>query len=128
MISSRSSQSQVRLYTLCEIIYSYEVGAKYYYLRAIMHDHADDKCLEILKNVADAMTEESTILLDEIVVPDSNVEWYVTQTDLAMMVQFSSTERTEGQWRKLLSNAGLKIKSITTYTHSFRLSIIAATK
>lgn len=93
-----------------------------------MHDHADDKCLEILKNVADAMTEESTILLDEIVVPDSNVEWYVTQTDLAMMVQFSSTERTEGQWRKLLSNAGLKIKSITTYTHSFRLSIIAATK
>jgi demethylsterigmatocystin 6-O-methyltransferase len=35
-----------------------------------MQDHADDKCLEILKNIADAMTNESTLLLDEIVVPN----------------------------------------------------------
>jgi demethylsterigmatocystin 6-O-methyltransferase len=93
-----------------------------------MHDHADDKCLEILKNIADAMTNESTLLLDEIVVPDKNIEWFVTQTDLAMMVQFSSIERTEGHWRRLLAEAGLKIKTITTYTHAFRLSIIEATK
>lgn len=93
-----------------------------------MHDHADQKCLEILKNIVDAMSQESILLLDEIVVPDENVDWFVTQTDLAMMVQFSSTERTEGQWRKLLSEACLTVKSITTYTHSFRLSIIAATK
>jgi demethylsterigmatocystin 6-O-methyltransferase len=93
-----------------------------------MHDHTDAKCLEILKNVADAMTEDSTLLLDEIVVPDKDVEWFVTQTDLAMMVQFSAMERTETQWRRLLSEAGLKVKGITTYTHSFRLSIITATK
>ncbi|KAF1950753.1 o-methyltransferas-like protein [Byssothecium circinans] len=103
-------------------------GAKYYYLRAIMHDHADDKCLEILKNIVDAMTDESTLLLDEIVVPDQDVDWFVTQTDLAMMVQFSSMERTEEQWRRLLSEAGLKVREIITYTHSFRLSIIVATK
>lgn len=93
-----------------------------------MHDHADDKCLEILKNVVEAMGEESTVLLDEIVVPNKNVEWYVTQTDLAMMVQFSSMERTEDHWRQLLAKAGLKIQNITTYTDAFRLSIIAATK
>ncbi|KAI9707878.1 MAG: hypothetical protein M1820_004484 [Bogoriella megaspora] len=103
-------------------------GARYYYLRAIMHDHADDKCLEILKNVAGAMTEASTILLDEIVVPDKNVEWFVTQTDLGMLVQFSSMERTEKHWRELLAEAGLKVQKITTYTHAFRLSIISATK
>jgi demethylsterigmatocystin 6-O-methyltransferase len=93
-----------------------------------MHDHADQKCLEILRNIVDAMNSESVLLLDEIVVPDKDVDWFVTQTDLAMMVQFSSTERTERQWRELLSRAGLKVESITTYTHSFRLSIIAATK
>lgn len=105
-----------------------KIGAKYYYLRAIMHDHADDECIQILRNIVAAMTDESTLLLDEIVVPNKNVEWYVTQTDLAMMVQFSSTERTEEQWRKLLAKAGLKVKGITTYTYSFGLSIIAATK
>lgn len=93
-----------------------------------MHDHADDKCLEILKNVVDAMTDESTLLLDEIVVPDRDASWYITQTDLAMMVQFSATERTESQWKQLLAEAGLKVKGITTYTHSFRLSVIAATR
>ncbi|KAF2878030.1 O-methyltransferase-domain-containing protein [Massariosphaeria phaeospora] len=103
-------------------------GAKYYYLRAIMHDHADDKCLEILKRVADAMSPKSILLLDEIVVPNKNVEWYVTQTDLAMMVQFSSTERTEDQWRELLGKAGLEVQKITTYTYTFRLSVIAAMK
>jgi demethylsterigmatocystin 6-O-methyltransferase len=93
-----------------------------------MHDHADDKCLEILANVADAMTDESTLLLDEIVVPNQNVSWYVTQTDLGMMVQFSSTERTEEQFRELLAKAGLKVQKVTTYTHAFQLSIIAVTK
>ena len=93
-----------------------------------MHDHADDKCLEILKIIVDAMADESTLLLDEIVVPDKPVDWFVTQTDLAMMVQFSSMERTEEHWRRLLSEAGLKVRDITTYTHSFRLSIIRATK
>ena len=92
-----------------------------------MHDHADDKCLEILKNIVEAMTSDSTLLLDEIVVPNKDVEWYVTQTDLAMMVQFSSMERTEEHWRKLLKEAGLKVQSITTYTDGFKLSIIAAT-
>jgi demethylsterigmatocystin 6-O-methyltransferase len=72
------------------------------------------------------MTDESTLLLDEIVVPNRNVDWYVTQTDLAMMVQFSAMERTEEQWRGLLAKAGLVVKEITTYTHAFRLSVIAA--
>jgi demethylsterigmatocystin 6-O-methyltransferase len=93
-----------------------------------MHDHADDKCLEILANVVDAMTDESTLLLDEIVVPNPNVGWYVTQTDLGTMVQFSSTERTEEQFIELLAKAGLKVQKVTTYTHAFQLSIIAATK
>ncbi|KAF2829156.1 S-adenosyl-L-methionine-dependent methyltransferase [Ophiobolus disseminans] len=103
-------------------------GAKFYYLRAILHDYGDSICLDILKNVVAAMTSDSTILLDEIVVPNKDVSWYVTQTDLAMMVQFSALERTEDQWRRLLAEAGLKVKSITTYTHAFRLSVIAATK
>lgn len=93
-----------------------------------MHDYSDEKCLEILKNVVDAMSDESTLLLDEIVVPNKDVSWYITQTDLAMMVQFSAMERTELQWRDLLTKSGLNVEKITTYTYSFQLSIITATK
>jgi len=50
-----------------------------------MQDHFDDKCLAILKNVVDAMSDESTLLLDEMVVPDKNVGWYIIYIDLAMM-------------------------------------------
>lgn len=74
------------------------------------------------------MTDESTLLVDEIVVPNTHVSWYVTQCDLAMMVQFSAMERTEDQWRRLLGKVGLKVKSITTYTYAYKLSVIAVTK
>ncbi|KAF2677987.1 S-adenosyl-L-methionine-dependent methyltransferase [Lentithecium fluviatile CBS 122367] len=67
-------------------------GAKYYYLRAVLQDHTDEKCLEILKQIADAMTEKSTLLIDDIVVPNKNV---------------------------LLAKGGLTMQKITTYTHSF---------
>jgi demethylsterigmatocystin 6-O-methyltransferase len=93
-----------------------------------MHDHANNKCLAILKNIVKAMTNASTLLVDEIVVPNKNIDWYVTQTDLAMMVQFSAMGRTKSHWHRLLTEAGLKIQSVTTYTHAFQLSIVAATK
>lgn len=38
-----------------------------------MHDHADEKCLEILRYLVDAMDHESTLLLDEIVVPNEDI-------------------------------------------------------
>ena len=67
------------------------------------------------------------LLLDEIVMPNSKVEWYVTQTDLAMMAQCASMERTESEWEQLLASVNLKIRKIITYTHTFRLSLIVAT-
>lgn len=81
-----------------------------------------------MTNVVDAMSDELTLFLDEIVVPDKNVEWYVTQTDLAMMAQFPATERTETQWRQLLEKARLKVREIVTYMYGFNLSIIKASK
>jgi demethylsterigmatocystin 6-O-methyltransferase len=105
-----------------------DVGAKYYYLRQILHDHADDKCLEILENVVEAMTDDSVLLIDEIVVPDKNADWYVTQTDLAMLAQFSSIERTEGHLRRLLTEAALNVSGITVYTYGFQLSVIECMK
>ncbi|KAM3066195.1 hypothetical protein ACMFMG_012155 [Clarireedia jacksonii] len=101
-------------------------GAKFYYLRAILHDHHDDKAILILKNIMQVMDKDSLILLDEMVLPNEGVDWFATQTDLTMLATFGSMERTESQWYKLLEKVGLTVRRISTYTHSFRLNIITA--
>ncbi|PQE16456.1 O-methyl transferase B protein [Rutstroemia sp. NJR-2017a BVV2] len=101
-------------------------GAKIYYLRAILHDHADDKARLILKNIMQAMDSESLILLDEMVLPNEGVDWFATQTDLTMLAAFGSMERTEKQWGELLEGVGLRVRRVVTYTWAFRLSVIVA--
>ncbi|KAL9111990.1 MAG: hypothetical protein Q9227_003610 [Pyrenula ochraceoflavens] len=103
-------------------------GAKFYYLRAVLHDHDDLACLKILKRVYDAMGTESVLLLDEIVAPTTNIDWYVTQTDLTMMVGHGGMERTREAWGELLDKAGMEIRYVTTYTSAFQLSIVEVVK
>ncbi|MCJ1261206.1 hypothetical protein MMC22_001070 [Lobaria immixta] len=98
--------------------------SKFYYLRNVLHDYPDDKCRAILKNLVDAMGKDSSILIDEMVLPDSNVPWHATQLDLTMMAGLASVERTKEQWYHLLDSAGLKIVKIYTYTISLQESII----
>ncbi|CAG8961995.1 hypothetical protein HYFRA_00014103 [Hymenoscyphus fraxineus] len=101
-------------------------GAKFYYLRAILHDHCDDKSILILKNIISAMDENSLILLDEMALPNQGIDCFATQTDLTMLAACGSMERTEAQWYRLLEGVGLKVKKLYTYTHAFRLSVIVA--
>ncbi|KAL9616759.1 MAG: hypothetical protein Q9160_008416 [Pyrenula sp. 1 TL-2023] len=103
-------------------------GAKFYYLRAIFHDHNDEMSLKILQNLCDAMGPESVLLLDEIVLPNTKVDWYATQTDLSMMTQFASIERTQNAWIELLDRANMEIRKETTYTYVFRLTLMEVVK
>ncbi|MCJ1264606.1 hypothetical protein MMC22_004479 [Lobaria immixta] len=80
----------------------------------------------ILKNLMGAMRKESLMLIDDMVLSDSNVHWQSTQLDLAMMVGLASMERTKEQWFQLLDSAGLNIMKIDTYIISLQSSIITA--
>lgn len=71
------------------------------------------------------MGKESLILIDDMVLPDTNVYWQATQLDLNMMVAFAAMERTKEQWYHLLDSVGLKIMKIDTYNVSLQHSIIA---
>ena len=64
------------------------------------------------------MGDDSVILLDEMLLPDSHVHWHVTQIDLTMMTGLASIERTKLQWAALLDSVGLKIIKTYTYTPS----------
>ncbi|KAI0910896.1 S-adenosyl-L-methionine-dependent methyltransferase [Ustulina deusta] len=101
-------------------------GARAYYLRNILHDWPDHKCVEILKNVKSAMTKDSRILIDEMVLPERGAPWRATQLDLAMSTCFAAMERSRADWDSLLSKAGLTILKIWKYTDQLDDCIIVA--
>ena len=101
-------------------------GAKFYYLRHIMHDWADEDCIRILQNLVPAMGPESRILIDEVVLPESKTPWQVAIMDIAMMACLGGIERSKEDWESLLDKAGLKLVDLDTYDDERFHSIIAA--
>ncbi|KAI0097434.1 S-adenosyl-L-methionine-dependent methyltransferase, partial [Nemania sp. FL0031] len=101
-------------------------GARFYYLRNILHDWPDDKCVAILQQLKDASGPNSQILIDEMVLPDSGVSWEATTIDLTVMASLGSRERTTAQWYSLLDAAGLQVLRIDTYQPRRQDSIIQA--
>ncbi|KAF1947605.1 S-adenosyl-L-methionine-dependent methyltransferase [Clathrospora elynae] len=78
-------------------------GAKFYYLRHIMHD-----CIIL------AMGLESRILIDEVVLPETK-----------MMAYLGGIERSKENWESLLKRAGLKIVDVHLYDEKRVHSVIA---
>lgn len=90
-------------------------GAKFYYLRHVLHDWQDDDCIRILSNIIPSMGPESRILIDEVVLPEKDVPWQVAIMDLCMSASVGSSERTREDWEKLLGKVGLKVASVHQY-------------
>ncbi|KAH6616694.1 S-adenosyl-L-methionine-dependent methyltransferase [Boeremia exigua] len=101
-------------------------GAKFYYLRHILHDWPDDDSVRILRNIVGAMTHESRIVIDEVVLPDSNVPWQCAFMDLTMSSSLGGCERTGDEWESLLRRAGLQIEEVHTYDDVRKHSVIIA--
>nr|UZP47903.1 putative O-methyltransferase [Cladonia uncialis subsp. uncialis] len=89
--------------------------ASFYYLRNILHDYPDVGCVTLLKNIKPAMSCDSAILIDEIVLPDVDTQWQAAQLDISMMASLAGRERSETEWRKVVDAAGLKIEQILAY-------------
>ncbi|RGP68525.1 sterigmatocystin 8-o-methyltransferase [Fusarium sporotrichioides] len=101
-------------------------GACIYHFRQIFHDWPDEECAKILSRAKEAMTASSTLLIDEVVIPEKGAHWMVMQRDLTMMALFNAAERSEMQWRALLQQAGLRIEEIQCYDERMAACMIVA--
>jgi demethylsterigmatocystin 6-O-methyltransferase len=101
-------------------------GAKFYYLRHILHDWPDADCVRILQNIIPSMGSDSLILIDEVVLPDTKVPWQVSAMVLSMMACLGGTERSKEDWEKLLGEAGLKVAHMHQYDDVKFHGIVAA--
>ena len=103
-------------------------GAKFYYLRHILHDWTDEDSVRILKNIVPAMGPESRIIIDEVVLPDKGVPWQAAYMDLTMMGALGGVERTKSEYGAILNRAGLKPVDVHKYDPKMRSVILAVPK
>ncbi|CAI7626596.1 hypothetical protein PCG10_005652 [Penicillium crustosum] len=99
------------------------IGAKFYYLRRIMHDWPDDKAATILRNIRAAMGPDSRVLIDDAVLPDTGANWQSAVADLAMMT-FAGKERTKLQWEALAESAGLRVEQVHNYVAATYTAVV----
>lgn len=108
------------------------VGARFYLFKQVIHDWEEKKAIEILRNTAKSMIQgQSTLLIDDYVLPEEKVGLQATcmvsfmflwtfffrwdgisnecLQDIGMMMANGGCERTETQWQRVISAAGLKI-------------------
>ncbi|KAL4791718.1 O-methyltransferase-domain-containing protein [Aspergillus venezuelensis] len=97
-------------------------GARFYYLRHVLHDFPDAKCVQILQHLRSAMTQGSRIPIDEVAVPEKNVPWQSAMADLSMMVLLGGRERTQEQWAMLAQTSSLQITEVHEYNEPRSLS------
>ena len=83
-----------------------------YLLKRIIHDWNDESAVKILKICRNAMAPEARVLVIEIVVPLENMSGIGELMDINMMAVTGGLERTEAQYRDLLSKAGLELSRI----------------
>jgi hypothetical protein len=99
-------------------------GGDTYLLMNIIHDWDDARSRAILKNCHRAMKPQTTLLLIEQMLPSAIVPSATTQSqtlaDLNMLVRTGGQERTEEEFRVLLSAAGFDLVSVipTQTAHS----------
>ncbi|KAH7138903.1 S-adenosyl-L-methionine-dependent methyltransferase [Dendryphion nanum] len=103
-------------------------GAKFYYLRHILHDWADEDCVRILKNLVPALGAESYVVIDEVVFPDTGAPWQAAYMDLAMMSTLGAKERTRSEFESILEEAGLRVIDIHQYDPKTTSVILAVLK
>lgn len=102
------------------------LGARFYYLRTVLHDWPRDKAVAILSRVREAMGPESQVLIDEIVVPTRGAHWHATCMDMLMMTAVGARKRTVDEWGELLDEAGLRSVKVHTYLPRHQDLIIQA--
>ncbi|CAG9950381.1 unnamed protein product, partial [Clonostachys rosea f. rosea IK726] len=91
------------------------VGAKFYYLRAVLHNHPPHTIRLVVENIKAAMGPDSVLLIDEMVFPEKEVNFNTASIDMTMLSVFASMERTEAQWRLVFEDVGLEL--VRTYTY-----------
>jgi hypothetical protein len=97
--------------------------ADVYVMSAILHDWDDAAAAAILQTLRAAMRPDSRLVLLESVIADGNEPDVAKLADLHMLVALGGRERTEPQWRALLTGADFRVDGIRSGLVEARLDV-----
>jgi hypothetical protein len=83
-----------------------------YVMKHIIHDWYDDKCTTLLKHCHGVMKPGGKVLIVDQVLPEGNAPSIGKFTDLLMMVMPGGMERSEAEFKALLTGAGFKFSRV----------------
>jgi hypothetical protein len=103
-------------------------GADCYVLSRVIHDWDDADSVRILTRVREAMGPDSRLLLVEALLPERAVDRpLAVRMDVNMMMLFrEARERTEAEYRRLLSDAGLSLDRVLPTASPTGASVLEA--
>lgn len=101
-------------------------GGDAYLLKYIIHDWDDERAVAILRRCREAMAPDATLLLVEQVLPEhleaEATARGVAHLDLQMLVMTpGGRERTEGEYRSLLREAGFDLRAVIPTASPFHI-------
>jgi hypothetical protein len=103
-------------------------GADAYVLSRIIHDWPDDDAERILATCRDAMRADSRLLVVEAIMPErARDRPAAIRMDLHMLLLLGARERTEAEFRTLLTRAGLAVQRVVMTASPAGLGVIEAT-
>ena len=83
-----------------------------YLLKTIIHDWDDERALEILRKIRDAIAPGGKVLLLEMVLPEGAPGHLGLLLDLEMLVSAGGKERTQREYADLLARAGFRLNRV----------------
>jgi SAM-dependent methyltransferase len=102
-------------------------GADAYLLSRVLHDWVDDDARRLLATCRSAMAPGSRLLIVEAILPERAREQpEVIRMDLHMLVLLGARERTEAQFRRLLTETGFEVRRVVPTHSPPGLSVIEA--
>ena len=89
------------------------LGARAYYMRALLHGQSDENCVQILREVARAVATDSVLFIAENVMPrDPTARSRLTSHINLIMLYFGGKERTEVEFEALAETVGLEVVKV----------------
>ncbi len=85
-----------------------------YFLKNILHDWGDDKCVAILSNARQAATGPRLMMVCEMVIPAPETPHYSKLLDINMLCATEGRQRTAEEFKRLLSASGWKMQQIAS--------------
>jgi len=75
----------------------------------VIHDWSDEEAARILRSIRRAAPDGAKLLLIEAIIPEGSEPNWVTSMDLTMLTLLNGRERTEREYKALLSTAGFRL-------------------